>query len=445
MEVYPGVEHGFAFPQRAAYDKAAAERHWERLFALFGEIWAERLAAQALEDLVVVEAAAFIAGPTCGLYLAQIGAEVIRIDQIGGGPDFRRWPLAPNGDSLYWEGLNKGKKSVVIDLGRPEGRELAQRLAAAPGESRGLFVTNFPVEGFLSYERLRALRDDVICVRVMGWADGRPALDYTINAAVGVPFMTGFADDPRPVNHVFPAWDFLTGAYAALSLVSAERARRLGQGGCEVRIPLSDIAATTLANFGMLAEVMTQGQDRPRLGNDVYAAFGRDFVIQDGRAADGGGDHAAAMARGGQDAGTGGRGRRAGGRARRLVRRPRGGALRASGPALSAVRGGVRARRAGRAGADARRSWRDPRPLSDADRGYGQRCAADHEPGRDRASELEALPDAGACRGRGRRGAATPHPAPRLGQHTDEALSTRLGLSSAEIGRLHDEGLVAQA
>ena len=149
-----------------------------------------------LKGLRVVEAAAFIAGPTCGLYLAQFGAEVIRIDTLGGGPDFRRWPLTPDGDSLYWEGLNKAKKSVCIDLGRPEGRELAVRLAAAPGENGGLFVTNFPVEGFLSYERLKAAREDIVCVRVMGWADGRPAVDYTVNAAVGVPFMTGFADDP---------------------------------------------------------------------------------------------------------------------------------------------------------------------------------------------------------------------------------------------------------
>ncbi|HEY1750635.1 MAG TPA: CoA transferase [Caulobacteraceae bacterium] len=236
-----------------------------------------------LKGLTVVEAAAFIAGPTCGLYLGQFGAEVIRIDQIGGGPDFRRWPLAPNGESLYWEGLNKTKKSVVVDLARPEGRELAQRLATAPGDDRGLFVTNFPVGGFLSYERLKALRDDVVCVRVMGWADGRPALDYTINASVGVPWLTGFADDPRPVNHAFPAWDFITGAYAALSLVSAERARRAGRGGCEVRIPLSDIAATALANYGLLAETLVAGADRPRLGNDVFGAFGRDFAIRDGR------------------------------------------------------------------------------------------------------------------------------------------------------------------
>ena len=100
---------------------------------------------------------------------------------------------------------------------------------------------------------------------------------------MGVPWLTGFPDDDRPVNHAFPAWDFITGAYAALSLVSAERARRGGAGGREVRIPLSDIAATSLANFGLLAETLLAGADRPRQGNDVFGAFGRDFSIKDGR------------------------------------------------------------------------------------------------------------------------------------------------------------------
>src|SRR6202042_3914896 len=102
-----------------------------------------------LKGLTVVEAAAFIAGPTSGLYLSQFGAEVIRIDQTGGGPDFRRWPLAPNGESLYWEGLNKGKKSVVIDLARPAGRELAQRLATARGAARRLPLNNCRAHGLL--------------------------------------------------------------------------------------------------------------------------------------------------------------------------------------------------------------------------------------------------------------------------------------------------------
>ncbi len=237
-----------------------------------------------LKGLRVVEAAAFIAGPSCGLHLAQMGAEVIRIDQIGGGPDYRRWPLAPDGGaSLYWEGLNKSKKSVALDLSRPEGRELAQRIATAPGENAGLFVTNFPVEGFLSYERLKTLRSDLICVRVMGWPDGRPAVDYTVNSAVGVPMMTGPVDSDAPVNHVLPAWDLLAGAYAAFALLSAERSRRATGEGCEVRLPLSDLAIASLGHLGQIAEVQTSGHDRPRMGNDLFGAFGRDFLTADGR------------------------------------------------------------------------------------------------------------------------------------------------------------------
>jgi 2-methylfumaryl-CoA isomerase len=238
---------------------------------------------ELLKGLRVVEGSAFIAGPTCGLYLAQLGAEVIRFDNIGGGPDFRRWPLNDAGHSLYWEGLNKAKKSIAIDLGRPEGRELAQRLATAPGPEGGLFVTNFPVQGFLAYEALQKLREDLICVRIMGWADGGPAVDYTINAAVGVPMMTGPADDARPVNHVLPAWDLLTGAYAAFTLVSALMDRRMSGKGREIRIPLSDMAASTLANMGMTAEAQLFGRQRPRMGNDLYGAFGRDFVTRDGQ------------------------------------------------------------------------------------------------------------------------------------------------------------------
>jgi 2-methylfumaryl-CoA isomerase len=151
-----------------------------------------------LKGLRVVEGAAFIAGPSCGLHFAQLGAEVIRFDAIGGGPDYRRWPLAPDGSSLYWEGLNKGKKSIALDLSRPEGRELAVALATAPGEDGGLFLTNYPVKGFLSHAALKARREDIISLRVMGWADGAPAVDYTVNAATGIPMMTGPADDARP-------------------------------------------------------------------------------------------------------------------------------------------------------------------------------------------------------------------------------------------------------
>lgn len=229
-----------------------------------------------LNGLSVIEASSFVASPTAGLYLAQMGAEVIRVDQIGGGPDFRRWPVTEGNDSLYWENLNRAKKSVALDLGSPQGRELLQELVRKTGQ----FVTNFPAEGSLSHAKLAEGRADLVTVRVMGWADGSPALDYTVNNAVGYPMMTG--PGPEPVNHVLPAWDLLSGAYAAFAMLAAIRRRETSGEGSEVRIPLSDVAIGTVANLGGIAEVLHAGANRPRLGNAVYGLFGRDFVTRDG-------------------------------------------------------------------------------------------------------------------------------------------------------------------
>ncbi len=208
--------------------------------------------------------------------MAQMGAEVIRVDQIGGGPDYNRWPKTKEGVSLYWENLNRAKKSVALNLNAPEGRELLQELVCKTGQ----FITNFPVDGFLAHNALSARRADLISVRIMGMADGSPALDYTVNAAVGYPGLTG--DGPGPVNHVLPAWDLLTGAYAAFAMMAALHHRTATGGGQEVRIPLSDVAIGTASNLGSLAEVLYTGADRERLGNSVYGAFGRDFVTRDG-------------------------------------------------------------------------------------------------------------------------------------------------------------------
>lgn len=229
-----------------------------------------------LTGLSVIEASSFVASPTAGLYMAQMGAEVIRVDQIGGGPDFRRWPITAENDSLYWENLNRAKKSVALDLGSAAGRELLQELVRKTGQ----FVTNFPVDGFLSHAKLSEGHPDLVTVRVMGWADGSPALDYTVNNSVGYPMLTGAG--PEPVNHVLPAWDLLTGAYAAFAMLAAIRNRDQTGKGSEVRVPLSDVAIGTVANLGGIAEVHYSGENRPRMGNAVYGLFGRDFVTADG-------------------------------------------------------------------------------------------------------------------------------------------------------------------
>lgn len=228
-----------------------------------------------LDGLKIIEASSFVASPTAGLYCAQFGAEVIRVDQIGGGPDYHRWPVTAANDSLYWENLNRAKKSVALDLSSPQGREILQELVRATGQ----FITNFPAEGFLSHAKLAEGRVDLVTVRVMGWADGAPALDYTVNNAVGYPMMTGCG--PEPVNHVLPAWDLLSGAYAAFAMLAAIRRREQTGEGSEVRIPLSDVAIGTVANLGGIAEMLHNQANRPRLGNAVYGLFGRDFVTKD--------------------------------------------------------------------------------------------------------------------------------------------------------------------
>lgn len=231
-----------------------------------------------LPGLSVVEVSSFVASPSAGLYLAQMGAEVIRVDQIGGGQDFRRWPVTADNDSLSWENLNRAKRSLALDFGKPEARELLADLIASSGN----LVTNLPVGGFLAHDRLAAKRADLVTVRVMGWPDGGIALDYTVNAAVGYPALTGPLDDPTPVNHVMPAWDLLTGAYAAFALLAAVRRRdATGEGG-EVRLPLSDVAIGSVANLGRIAEVLYSGADRERLGNAVFGTIGRDFTTRDG-------------------------------------------------------------------------------------------------------------------------------------------------------------------
>ena len=118
-----------------------------------------------LSGLRVIEGSAFIAAPSAGMTLAQLGAEVIRFDPLGGGLDYRRWPVTEQGDSLYWAGLNKGKKSFAVDIRNPRGRELLSQLICAPGENpenNGIFLTNFPTSGWMSYETLKAQRGDLI-------------------------------------------------------------------------------------------------------------------------------------------------------------------------------------------------------------------------------------------------------------------------------------------
>lgn len=239
-----------------------------------------------LAGLRIVESAAFVAAPLCGMTLAQMGAEVIRCDPLEGGLDAHRWPLAKNGRSLYWVGLNKGKRSLAVNTRSPEGQELVTALITRPDEGGGIFCTNLPATGWMSYEKLRSHRADLIMLNVMGNPDGTSAVDYTVNCASGFPFVTGPEHGQaavNPVNHVLPAWDLITGMMAALGIVAAERDRRLTGMGQFIKLPLSDVAMATVGNLGWLAKAQLNDEDHYSVGNSLYGAYGSEFRTRDDR------------------------------------------------------------------------------------------------------------------------------------------------------------------
>ncbi|OBK26912.1 mesaconyl-CoA isomerase [Mycobacterium asiaticum] len=232
-----------------------------------------------LAGITVVEVSSFVAAPLCGMTLSQLGAQVIRVDPIGGGADTQRWPLAADGTSIYWTGLNKGKRSATIDLRSPEGQELVQRLIVA---GDGIVVTNAAGMNWLGHQALAAKRPDVIHVQLLGRGDGSTGVDYTVNAAIGYPLVTGPAEHAGPINHVLPAWDVSCGLYAALSVVAALHRREQSGAGARISIALEDVALATAGNLGLLTEPQVIGTQRERLGNSVYGQYGQDFVGRDG-------------------------------------------------------------------------------------------------------------------------------------------------------------------
>jgi len=238
---------------------------------------------EVLSGLRVVEGSAFVAAPSGGMTLAQLGADVIRFDPVGGGIDYRRWPVTKDNNSIYWHSLNKGKRSIAVDFKNPQGRELLTRLITAPGDDAGLFLTNFPARGWLADDALRAHREDLIYLNLTGDRHGGSALDYTVNSKAGFPCMTGTSSTGEPVNSPLPAWDVIAGQHIALGLLAAERHRLRSGRGQFVKLALADVALATVGHLGYIGEAMVNNTAREPVGNHIYGTFGRDFKSRDGQ------------------------------------------------------------------------------------------------------------------------------------------------------------------
>ncbi|UZE94683.1 CoA transferase [Alkalimarinus alittae] len=399
-----------------------------------------------LSGMRVVEASAFVAAPLGGMTLAQLGADVIRIDAIGGGLDYRRWPVTDDNVSLFWAGLNKSKRSVALNFRSPEGSELARQIITAPGKEAGMLLTNFPPKGWLSFEALTAHREDLIQLTIQGDRHGGSAVDYTVNPAIGLPFLTGSTESKEPSNHVLPAWDLVTGQMAALGLLAAERHRNRTGEGQHVKLALADAAMAVMGHLGFIAEAQL-GQERPRYGNYLFGAFGRDFLCNDGARVMVIGltgrqwkslciatETTAAMAALGEALG--------------LDLSQEGNRF-AAREEISALIGGW----------IARHSFAQVEQVFNANGVCWSRyqtvkqmvdtnpdCSADNPMFNqiDQAGVGSHLA-AGAPWNFSAFERAPARPAPKLGQHTDEVLTDVLGLDSAQIGKLHDKGVIAGA
>ncbi len=396
-----------------------------------------------LAGLRVVEGSAFIAAPLGGMTLAQLGADVIRFDDIAGGLDSDRWPVTKEGRSIYWAGLNKGKRSIAVDLRNPKGRELLSALITAPGEGSGIFTTNMPARGWLSYEELAKKRADLIALNIVGDRHGTANVDYTVNAITGFPMVTGPAGHQGPVNAVAPPWDLATAYAGAMAILAAERHRRMTGQGQKIVLPLQDMALAATSALGYIGEAVVNGVDRARHGNEIYGTFGRDFRSKDGRwvmiciFSD---RHVDALAQ-------------AGGFKEAFARiekeqgvdlKTDAGRWTARAALISVIEPWVASHTAADIGTALKKagalwapylSFRELSEDKDAVHDNPMFTVLD-QPGIGRypvaATPLQfsALPR------------QAPKTAPALGQHTDEILSGILGLSAAQIGVLHDEKIV---
>ena len=318
-----------------------------------------------------------------------------------------------------------------------------QALITAPGPEGGIFLTNLPARGWTGYEALSAMRQDLILLNVLGTRSGAPQVDYTVNASVGFPYVTGPEGWDGPVDNVLPAWDIATGMLAAAGLLAAERRRSRTGGGQLIRLPLLDVGLWATATLGYVGEAVVNGEDRARVGNHIFGTFGRDFRTADGR------DVMVCL----------------------FTSRNLRGIAEAADLGLAFSR--IEAEHGADLNDEADR-WRlreeiaaavDPwitaRPLAEVAEAFdaGGVLWGPYRTFREMAADPALVEDnplfarieqpgmgvwpvpgspldfAGLERGR-------PRPAPRLGEHTDEILAGLLGLPDAEIGRLHDAGVV---
>ncbi len=225
-----------------------------------------------LKGVKIFDLTRVLAGPTCVQMLADLGADVIKIEKPGAGDDTRGFapPYMPGTrESAYFVGVNRNKRSVTLDIAQPEGAEIARRLIA----QSDILVENFKVGALarygLGYEQLHPRFPGLIYCSITGFGQTgpyaqRPGYDSLIQAMGGVMSLTG-EPDGAPQKVGIPLADLFAGLYGCIGILAALRHREATGKGQQIDIGMLDAHVAWLANQGM--NYLATGENPPRLGN----------------------------------------------------------------------------------------------------------------------------------------------------------------------------------
>jgi crotonobetainyl-CoA:carnitine CoA-transferase CaiB-like acyl-CoA transferase len=221
---------------------------------------------QPLRGVRVVDLSRVLAGPYCTMVLADLGADVVKVERPEGGDETRSWgPPFAGGEAAYYLSVNRGKRSCAIDLSQPEGRELALELCAGADA----VIENFKVGGAdrlgVGYEAVRARNPSVVYCSITGFGSereppGRPGYDFVAQAESGLMSINGPADGP-PHKVGVAVVDVLAGLHAAAAILAGLH----GGEGARIEVPLLDSGLAGLVNVAQNA--LVTGAEPARYGN----------------------------------------------------------------------------------------------------------------------------------------------------------------------------------
>lgn len=247
--------------------------------------------AGALAGIKVLDLSRVLAGPWAGQLLADLGAEVLKVERPGAGDDTRQWapPSLPDGTAAYFLCANRGKRSVTVDITKPEGQDIVRALA----QDADVVIENYKVGGLkkygLDYDSLSQLNPRLVYCSITGFGqDGPyaelPGYDYIVQGMSGLMSITGPANgEPHKVG--VAVTDLFTGIYASNAILAAIIARQSSGKGQYIDMALFDCALASLANINM--NWLIGQQVPPRLGNahanivpyQVFACADGHFIL----------------------------------------------------------------------------------------------------------------------------------------------------------------------